>query len=180
MTSTAAGDSYSYDSDGAVTIGSLFERRIDKATGQVTDTSFYAGPDGTTAAMSIDGSIVHVYTDRLGSVAATWDPATGVISHQNYYPYGEIRQTDGLDTTVGYTGQRHDPSGLIYYQARYYDPHTGWFTQADTIVSGGGARCDWASGFYWVAVHGYGDGGPLPGMGIWTPNPFPWDGWLPR
>jgi len=32
------------------------------------------------------------------------------------------------------------------------------------------ARCDWASGFYWVAVHGYGDG---------FGNPLPWDGLVP-
>ncbi len=186
VTSTTAGDTYSYDTDGAVvwrslagspaqhfvynalgrvryeanwpeyefndyqadgtriakatrdakivTIEGLFERRIDKATGQVTDTSYYDGPDGALAAMSIDGSIVYAYTNQLGTVAATWNTVTGAINHQYYLPYGEIRASDGLDTTLGYTGQRHDPSGLIYYQARYYDPHVGRFTQPDTIV----------------------------------------------
>jgi len=77
---------------------------------------------------------VYAYTNQLGTIAATWNPTTGVIDHQYYLPYGEIRQSDGLDTAVGYTGQRHDPSGLIYYQARYYDPHVHRFTQPDTII----------------------------------------------
>ena len=42
-------------------------------------------------------------------------------------------------------------------------------------------RCDWTSSVYWVGVHGYGDGGPLPVLfgSPWNPNPFPWDGILP-
>jgi len=151
---TASSAVHYYDADGSrvltnrsgtgtntstVTLGGLFERRVDNATGQVTDTSFYDGGDGKVAAMSVDGTVVQVYTNQIGSITATWNTATGVINHQYYYPYGEIRQTDGLDTTLGYTGQRHDPTGLIYYQARYYDPHTGRFTQPDTIVPGGGA-----------------------------------------
>jgi len=152
---TASSAVHFYDADGSrvltnrtgtgtntstVTLAGLFERTIDNTTGQVTDTSYYPGADGVVAAMSIDGVIVHAYTNQIGSITATWNTVTGVINHQNYYPYGENRQTDGLDTTLGYTGQRHDPTGLIYYQARYYDPHTGRFTQADTIVPGGGTN----------------------------------------
>jgi len=84
--------------------------------------------------------VVVPFTDNLGSTIATWNTATGVVDRQHYYPYGEIRQSDGLDTEVGFTGQRHDPSGLMYYQARYYDPHIGRFTQPDTIIPGGGAN----------------------------------------
>ncbi|MEO0492333.1 MAG: RHS repeat-associated core domain-containing protein, partial [Actinomycetota bacterium] len=34
----------------------------------------------------------------------------------------------------GYTGQVRDTTRLAYYNARYYDPGTGQFTQPDTIV----------------------------------------------
>jgi RHS repeat-associated protein len=40
-----------------------------------------------------------------------------------------------VDTDVGFTGQRLDEStGLMFYQARYYDPLTARFISADTIV----------------------------------------------
>ena len=146
-------DAFAYDAEGSrvladdlagggtVTLGGLWERTV--TGGVVVDVSYYAGLDGE-AAMAIHkagvDTVVVAFTDNVGSTIASWDTSTGVISHQRYYPYGEIRQTDGLDTTVGFTGQRHDPTGLIYYQARYYDPHTGRFTQPDTIVPGGGTN----------------------------------------
>ena len=53
-----------------------------------------------------------------------------------YHPFGEPRDTlQVIDTDHGYTGQRADQStGLMYYQARYYDPTLRRFTQPDTII----------------------------------------------
>lgn len=54
---------------------------------------------------------------------------------QHYYPYGGIRNTDNPATDIGYTGQRLDAStGLMHYQARYYDPVIGRFISPDTII----------------------------------------------
>jgi len=39
-----------------------------------------------------------------------------------------------LPTTINYTGQRLDGSGLVYMNARYYDPLVGMFISPDTIV----------------------------------------------
>ena len=41
-------------------------------------------------------------------------------------------------TTLNYTGQRLDGTGLLFYNARYYDPAIGRFISADTIVPGSG------------------------------------------
>ncbi len=39
--------------------------------------------------------------------------------------------TGSMPTSYGYTGQRLDPSGLQYFNARYYDASVGAFVTAD-------------------------------------------------
>ena len=58
------------------------------------------------------------------------------MSAQNYYAFGNIRNTTGTaPTDFGFTGQRRDASaGLMYYGARYYDATLGRFVSADTVV----------------------------------------------
>jgi RHS repeat-associated protein len=52
-----------------------------------------------------------------------------------YYPFGEVRWASAeMPTDFGYTGQRLDGMGLMFYHARYYAPSLGRFIQADTIV----------------------------------------------
>ena len=84
---------------------------------------------------AVDGAMRWSFTDHLGSTHATYDHDTGQIRRQLYGPFGTIRHTDGLDTDIGYTGQRADTStGLMYYHARYYDPSLARFVQADTLI----------------------------------------------
>jgi RHS repeat-associated protein len=74
--------------------------------------------------------------DHLGSNAITTD-SSGVKSAEiRYYPWGTTRYTSGTSpTTMQYTGQRVESSlGLLFYNARFYDPSIGRFIQADTIV----------------------------------------------
>ena len=51
-------------------------------------------------------------------------------------PYGAARYTAGTTpTSYNFTGQRKDSgSGLLFYNARWYDPAVWRFLQADTIV----------------------------------------------
>jgi RHS repeat-associated protein len=60
----------------------------------------------------------------------------GEVARQLYYPYGQVRWSDGtLPTDYTFTGQRNESSfGLMDYNARYYDPYLSRFIQADTIV----------------------------------------------
>jgi RHS repeat-associated protein len=53
-----------------------------------------------------------------------------------YMPWGTTRYTSGTTpTTFLFTGQRIETSfGLYYYGARWYDPATGRFIQADTVI----------------------------------------------
>jgi len=53
---------------------------------------------------------------------------------------GEVRYSSGTQqTSYGYTGQYSYTAdfGLMYYNARWYDPALGRFAQADTIVPAG-------------------------------------------
>ena len=54
-------------------------------------------------------------------------------------PWGTTRYTYGSSpTTMQYTGQRVETSlGLLFYNARFYDPSLARFIQADTVVPGG-------------------------------------------
>ncbi|MFZ5919220.1 MAG: RHS repeat-associated core domain-containing protein [Chloroflexota bacterium] len=69
----------------------------------------------------------------LGSTSLATTAAGAVHSRQGYYPYGEARYTAGeLPTDHGFTGHKHeDALGLIFMQARYYDPALGCFLSAD-------------------------------------------------
>ncbi|WP_026371044.1 RHS repeat-associated core domain-containing protein [Kallotenue papyrolyticum] len=67
------------------------------------------------------------------------------MSRQDFDPWGAIRSGGISQTTLNYTGQRRDGTGLLYYHARYYDPALSRFISADTIVPGSGALTLWPS-----------------------------------
>ncbi len=76
-------------------------------------------------------------SDHLGSTSLAYKTDGTEVLRQYYYPWGNLRGSSEptVPTDVGYTGQRLDVSTeLMFYNARYYDPLTGRFTAADTIV----------------------------------------------
>ena len=80
-------------------------------------------------------TVTYYYTNPQGTVLATTDAAGNVLSTVEYRPYGE--QILGVpEAGPGYTGHINDPdSGLVYMQARYYDPVVGRFVAVDPAVS---------------------------------------------
>gem|GEM_PF-1698853 len=135
-------------------IGGLLEVDTTAAGGAVTATrSVYRLGGGVTAVRTNTESggswtpagsdrVDYTFGDHLGSVSAVWtegDPGTRFL--QRYYPWGAPRPVwnAGLPTNHTFTGQEADQaggtaSGLMFYQARYYDPRVGRFTQPDTLV----------------------------------------------
>ncbi|MFC1600601.1 RHS repeat domain-containing protein [Patescibacteria group bacterium] len=82
-----------------------------------------------------EGTFYYIHQDHLSSTAMVSDEQGDIVSKQTYYPYGSVRGTQGtLPTERQYTSQVSDAdqTGLYYYNARYYDPLIGKFTQADT------------------------------------------------
>jgi RHS repeat-associated protein len=81
-----------------------------------------------------------IHADHLGSTQLETDAAATPVEAERmkYTPYGGQLQV-ALATGVaadsrGYTGQRLDPSGLLYLHARYYDPTIGRFISPDTVI----------------------------------------------
>lgn len=86
--------------------------------------------------MCTNGVLNYLLADHLGSTSLVTDAAGTVISETRYTPYGETRSAAGASPTdYLYTSQRQEAGlGLYFYNARFYDPALGRFTQPDTIV----------------------------------------------
>ncbi|MFZ2520304.1 MAG: RHS repeat-associated core domain-containing protein [Anaerolineae bacterium] len=85
------------------------------------------------------GTVNYLLSDHLGSQALTLTSAGARLNTNTelrYMPYGAARYTaQTTPTTFNFTGQRKDSgSGLLFYNARWYDPVIGRFLAADTIV----------------------------------------------
>jgi RHS repeat-associated protein len=76
-------------------------------------------------------TVTYYYTNQQGTPLATADASGNVLTASDYRPYG----SQVLGSPVGgpgYTGHVNDPdSGLVYMQARYYDPVVGRFLGVD-------------------------------------------------
>jgi len=85
------------------------------------------------AGMAHAGSVTYVYTDPQGTPLAEADASGNITATYDYAPYG----SQALGTPPngpGYTGHVNDPdTGLVYMQARYYDPAVGRFISTDPV-----------------------------------------------
>jgi len=79
---------------------------------------------------------LYYHGDHIGSSSVITDADGRPQQRLAYMPYGATQANSGtLDVRHKYTGQELDAEiGLYFYNARYYDPVLGRFTQADTIV----------------------------------------------
>ena len=101
--------------------------------------------------MPQSSTLTYLAGDRLGSTSLAVDASTGDVIQTRYKPWGEVRYTTPsktLPTRYTFTGQYSYVSddatdlgaagfGLMFYNARWYDPALGRMVQADTIVPGG-------------------------------------------
>ncbi len=73
-------------------------------------------------------------TNAQGTVVATMDSQSNVTYTATYRPYGK-QQLGTPQAGPGYTGHVNDPdTGLVYMQARYYDPGVGRFLSVDPVA----------------------------------------------
>ena len=80
---------------------------------------------------------IHFYhPDHLGSSNMLTDENGMVAESTEFYPFGRPRyeESTGIESAYKYTGKELDSeSGLMYYEARYYEPVIGRFVSVDPM-----------------------------------------------
>jgi RHS repeat-associated protein len=79
------------------------------------------------------------YSDHLGSRRVVLDSEGDVQDKFEYSPWGEATHPIGTEEDLAsFTGKEYDATGLIYFNARYYDPSIGRFITEDPSRKGTG------------------------------------------
>ncbi|MBU1226674.1 MAG: hypothetical protein KJ698_05630, partial [Actinobacteria bacterium] len=117
-------------------IGDLYEVIDDNGTATYLTHYYFAGDHiAVRTGQGPTSTLTYQFADQLGSVATTYQAGTAGGTYRNYHyyhPYGTPRgTTTPYPSDHTYTGQINDPDDLMYYQARYYQPALGRFTQPD-------------------------------------------------
>lgn len=80
-------------------------------------------------------AVQYFHHDYINSVDMITNQQGEIVSRAVFKPYGEVYQPSGDDSEYPeeFTGQEWDsPSGLYYFQARFYDPELGRFLTPDS------------------------------------------------
>jgi len=81
----------------------------------------------------------YYYTDPQGTVLAKADEQGNIVERYDYAPYGTQVLGTPPEGPAGYTGHVNDgESGLVYMQARYYDPTAARFLGVDPEATAAG------------------------------------------
>ena len=162
VTNTSGGvvESYAYDDNGQrirrtagnTTTYTFFDIYEEERTGSTVTPIKYYIFNGQRIALRRGSTLSYLHGDHLGSTVQT---TTGTSGSRRYHAYGTVRTTGGtLPTDRTFTGQKQDSTGLIYMNARYYDPALGQFLSPDTLVPDAGLVLDYNR-------YMYGRGNPL-------------------
>lgn len=83
-------------------------------------------------------TIQFYHTDHLGSARMVTDVNGDVVEETHYFPFGRPRyeERNGFDSAYKFTGKELDQAtGLMYYEARYYDPVANRFISVDPLYT---------------------------------------------
>jgi RHS repeat-associated protein len=85
------------------------------------------------------GTTSYYHTDHLGSTRAITGASGSVVARMDYQPFGVEQPTGDMgNKEITFTGKmQDDPTGLMYCNARYYDPTLGRFITEDPAKDGG-------------------------------------------
>ncbi|WP_371196382.1 RHS repeat-associated core domain-containing protein [Glaciecola sp. SC05] len=86
-----------------------------------------------TVARVKNGTPTYLHHDQLGTAVAATNTSASIIWTKRYTPFGiGLDNNSSNDDQAGYTGHiEDDHTGLVYMQARYYDPVIGRFYSND-------------------------------------------------
>lgn len=145
---------YVYDADGArvrrakgnystTYIAGLMEIDRNGTTVTQTRTSYMFAGTQVATRTHVNPQTILVFDDHLGSSHTAFNDTTDAVIRLRYFPWGKDRGSSGVwPSDRRFTGQISDDTAassgdidLLFYNARYYDPATGSFVAADTIVA---------------------------------------------
>jgi RHS repeat-associated protein len=148
---TTASDQFLYDAEGnrvlqrmSSTVGStttitdivMFDGFTETSitSGTISSSKYYL-LGGQPLALATGSGWFTLVPDLLGNISLAVKGNGNVQAVQLFAPYGSIRYSDGsLPTAHNFTSQLLDnPTGLLYYNARYYDPLSGTFLSPDSL-----------------------------------------------
>ena len=144
-------ESYWYDiggarvkkTSGATTTYTFFGHYEEEVSGGSTTEIRHYSFGSLRIAVKRGSTLYHLHGDHLGSTSLT-TAGSAVEASRAYYAYGAERSASGdLKTDRTFTGQKSDASGLLYYNARYYDPALGTFISPDSLVPNAGRIIDY-------------------------------------
>jgi RHS repeat-associated protein len=96
----------------------------------------YTPSGAVTGARQSGGTAYTTMADQHGDVIGTFSPTastTSLAGSSSYSPYGTETNANDAEN-LGYQGDYTDPTtGLVYMNARWYNPATGTFTSSDTL-----------------------------------------------
>lgn len=125
----------------ALTSGTLTIENVALSQAPTATKYYFAGAQRV--AMRTGSTLSYLLSDHLGSTSITTNSSGALVSELRYKPWGEVRlpangQNPG-PSKYTFTGQYSYATdfGLMFYNARFYDPALGRFTSADTIIPGG-------------------------------------------
>ena len=129
---------------GGTTTYTFFAHYEEEVTGTATTAVSHYSFGGLRFAVKRGAALHHLHGDHLGSTSLTTDTAGAATASRAYYAYGAERSSSGtLQTDRTFTGQKRDATGLMQYNARYYDPALGTFVSPDSLVPDPGMVIDY-------------------------------------
>jgi RHS repeat-associated protein len=139
-------DAYAYDGNGlraSQTISATTTYMVWDMTEELplilsdTTNSYIYGPDGLPIEqISSGGTVTYLHHDQQGSTRLLTGSTGSVTGKCTYSAYGTPTCEGATTTPLGYDGQyTSTDTGLIYLQARVYDPATAQFLTVDPAVA---------------------------------------------
>ena len=110
-----------------------------------SSTYYLTNGQGTVLGERIGSAHYYFLTNGIGSVVAVINGSGQTVADRyGYDPYGNTTYASvTVPNPFGYAGGYTDPTGLIHFGARYYDPSTARWTQVDPASDGRASAYDY-------------------------------------
>ncbi|MGW1608955.1 RHS repeat-associated core domain-containing protein [Streptomyces sp. NPDC002285] len=95
------------------------------------DTNFTREAGGTLNSFRTKDKTYYYLADSLGTIEAVVNADGEKVNTYTYSPRGVTTANEKASQPYRFAGGYQDPTGLYHYQARFYDPNLGRFTQPD-------------------------------------------------